>query len=68
MYGNVGEPDIDACIDGFALKLEVKVPGKHPTPRQEKALRDWAAAGAYAGCVHSLEEAMEIINLIGRDR
>jgi len=50
-----GEPDIDACIMGLTLKVEVKLPGNVPTPRQEAVIRKWRDAGAVAGWAHSLE-------------
>lgn len=56
-----GEPDIDACVAGHALKVEAKMPGKGPTPLQAATLRRWEAAGAYVGVVHSLEELEEIL-------
>ena len=28
MYGNAGQPDISACIDGRRVEIEVKVPSK----------------------------------------
>lgn len=61
-YGNVGEPDIDGCWDGRALKIEVKMPGKKPTPLQMAAMRRWERAGALAGWVTSLDEMLELLD------
>ena len=47
--GNVGEPDLDGCCRGRALKFEAKQPGKKPTPPQLGALRRWAETGALVG-------------------
>lgn len=56
----MGESDLDiyGCINGRALFLEVKVPGKQPTPRQEKFIREWQGVGAIAGFVTSVDEAV----------
>ncbi len=56
-----GEPDIDACVDGRSVKLEVKVPGNKPTPLQMVTMRRWEAAGALAGWCTSVETAEEIL-------
>ena len=46
MYGVAGEPDIDACVKGRSVQIEVKRPGEKPTPLQERRLAEWQAAGA----------------------
>ena len=59
VHGNamtVGEPDIDACIRGRAVKLELKQPGKRPTALQMAKLRTWAAAGALSGWAVTMVE------------
>jgi hypothetical protein len=48
-YGNAGEPDLDACVDGRTVKLEAKQPGKKPTGAQLGRLRRWAGCGALVG-------------------
>lgn len=53
--------DIDASVQGRAVKLEVKRPGQKPTPRQLLALRRWAAAGAITGVVTNVDEARALI-------
>ena len=59
---SAGEPDIDACIAGRSVKLEVKVPGKKPTPLQLAVLRKWQKAGALAGWVTSLEDVDDLLS------
>lgn len=59
--GVAGEPDIDACIHGRSLQVEVKRPGEHPTPLQWKRLGEWRKAGAIAGVVTSVEEVRELL-------
>lgn len=44
-----GTPDLLGCIRGRFVAVELKQPGKVPTPLQMKRLRDWARAGALAG-------------------
>lgn len=60
-FAGTGEPDIDGCVRGRAVKIEVKVPGKHPTVLQDKVLRQWRDAGAIAGCAHSVAEAEQLL-------
>lgn len=59
-YG-AGEPDIDACINGRAVKIEVKVKGNTPTPKQYAALRRWESSGALCGWVTSIEETIALL-------
>lgn len=61
--GSHGEADIfgHRISDGRALYIEVKLPGEHPRPDQQKFLDAMNAAGAIAGCAHSVEEALEIV-------
>lgn len=60
MY-SAGEPDIDCCYRGRAVKLEVKRPGGKPTKLQEATLGKWKAAGAIVGVVHSVEDVKELL-------
>lgn len=64
-YGAANEPDIDACILGRCVKIELKVPGKVPTPGQYGRLRAWARAGALAGWVTTLDELDELLVHVG---
>ena len=59
--GVAGEPDIDACIRGRSLQLEVKRPGQHPTLLQLKRLEDWRRAGAIVGIVTSVAEVKALL-------
>jgi hypothetical protein len=59
--GIAGDPDIDACIRGRSLQLEVKRPGEEPTVLQAKRLAEWRKAGAAVGAVHSLNETRDFL-------
>lgn len=64
VHGSVysgGEPDIDCCLKGRAIKIEVKKPGEKVLNDglQEKILHEWAKAGAVSFWVTSLEEVKE---------
>lgn len=37
-YGRSGPPDIHGCYKGFFFGIETKVPGKEPTPWQQREL------------------------------
>jgi hypothetical protein len=54
--GVAGDPDIDACIRGRSVQLEVKRPGEKPTLLQLKRLEEWRQAGALVGVVTSVAE------------
>lgn len=60
-YGNAGRPDIDGCINGRALKLEVKRPGGRLTKLQAERLARWRAAGAVAEVVCSVDDVKRLI-------
>jgi hypothetical protein len=45
-YGTSGEPDIEACIDGKCVQIEMKVPGNKPTILQLRRMSEWSDAGA----------------------
>lgn len=49
--------------DGKALYIEVKLPGEKPREDQEKFLNAMRRTGAIAGCAHSIEEALNIVNI-----
>lgn len=61
--GHHGEADIwgHRISDGRALYIEVKLPGEHPRPDQQKFLNAMRNTGAIAGCAHSVEEALNIV-------
>lgn len=58
--GQTGHPDIDACVDGRSLKIEMKRPGKKPEPHQIGRLKQWRAAGAIVGWASSLEHVQQL--------
>lgn len=62
--GVPGESDIDGFrfSDGKALYIEVKNPGEHPRPEQQRFLDAMNRHGALAGCAHSVEEALAIVS------
>lgn len=53
--------DLVGVVGGQCFAIEVKIPGKHATPRQLAFLAQWAAAGARTGVATSADEALEII-------
>ena len=59
--GESGHPDIDGCIAGRAVKIEMKRPGRRPTPLQMQRLIKWRATGAIAGWATSLKEAQALV-------
>lgn len=59
--GMAGEPDIDACIGGRSLQLEVKRPGEKPTELQHKRLEEWRQAGAITGVVTSVADVRDLL-------
>lgn len=63
--GQHGESDIfgHRKSDGKAIYIEVKLPGEKPRQDQEKFLTAMRAAGAIAGCAHSVEEALAIVQI-----
>jgi len=63
-HGSVyGHPELDiyGSVFGRPVFIEVKVPGKKPTPRQEQIIAEWNQAGAIAVWATSLEEAVVAI-------
>lgn len=57
----VGTPDFVGWIRGVPFAMEVKRPGRKQTREQAGALLMAQLAGAKAGVVHSLEEAVEFL-------
>lgn len=65
---NRGEPDIDGCVAGRMVKVELKMPGEVPSVLQLAALRRWERAGALAGWCTSLvglDELLERLPEVG---
>lgn len=59
--GVAGDPDIDACIRGRSVQLEVKRPGERPTALQLKRIEEWRRAGAVVAVVTSVEEVKSLL-------
>lgn len=59
-----GVADLLLCVGGFFLAMEVKRPGKKPTPMQKENSRQVHAAGGFSVVVTSLEEAQEAIGVV----
>ena len=64
--GREGESDIfgHRISDGKALYIEVKLPGEEPRKDQQRFIDAMKAAGAIAGCAHSVEEALNIVRSV----
>lgn len=58
-----GKSDINACINGRCIRLEVKTAdhGNKESKKQSINLRRWSAAGAVCAVVYSLEEAKKVL-------
>jgi hypothetical protein len=56
-----GEPDIDACSRGRAVKIEMKRPGEEPPERQLRRMWEWQRAGALVGWATSLQEVQALM-------
>ena len=63
--GVAGEPDIDACLRGRSVQLEVKRPGEKATPLQLKRLAEWQQAGAVVGVVTSVGDLRSLLTREG---
>ena len=63
--GIAGDPDIDACICGRSLQLEVKRPGMRATRLQLKRLEEWRRAGAITAVVGSVDDVKELLRREG---
>ncbi|OPY59152.1 MAG: hypothetical protein A4E55_00369 [Pelotomaculum sp. PtaU1.Bin035] len=70
-YGDAkraGTPDIDGCLKGRSLKLEVKRPEPYGTPLtklQAETLERWRKAGAITGVVRSVQDVKELLQKEG---
>ena len=56
-----GEPDMDICYGGVAVKIELKAGRLQPTPLQRHRLAQWRASGAVVGVARSVDDIREII-------
>lgn len=67
-WSTAGDPDIYGCVNGRMFLIEVKQPGREPTPLQQRRLAEWKNAGALTGVAHSVREAQRLIEpLIGKE-
>lgn len=57
-----GEPDLDICWRGRAVKIEVKRPGQRPTRVQVRRLLQWRDAGALVAWVTSLDDLRAVLS------
>lgn len=57
--------DILCCINGKFVGIEVKVPGKKPTARQDHTIAAMIAAGGVAFWTDSLEYTKEMLRAAG---
>lgn len=58
-----GKSDINACINGTCIRLEVKTAdhGNKESKKQSINLRRWSAAGAVCDVVYSLDEVKKLL-------
>lgn len=56
-----GQPDTFACVRHRMVTIELKQPGKVPTPLQFKRLREWEGAGALVGWATTVAEVHELL-------
>lgn len=56
-----GTPDLIGCAFGRCFVLEVKRPGEKPRALQVQQLEKWRKAGAVAGVVTNVKEAMHLV-------
>lgn len=56
-----GTPDLIGCASGRCFVLEVKRPGEKPRVLQVQQLEKWRKAGAVAGVVTSVKEAVHLV-------
>lgn len=61
-YTRIGTPDIYACFLGRFIAIEVKQPGKKPTPAQEAFLRELEKAGAVTMVMTSHDDVAALWN------
>lgn len=61
-YSQIGEPDIDACVAGRAVKLEAKRPGEKPDGHQVGVMSAWRKAGALVGWFTDKRHVAQILD------
>lgn len=60
--GNIGEPDVDACVRGRTVKLEAKAGSNKPKAVQLAALNRWAKVGALVGWFTTTQHIVELLD------
>lgn len=61
-HGQIGEPDVDACVNGRSVKLEGKTGRNRPTVPQHESMTRWQATGALAGWFRSVQDALDLLD------
>lgn len=61
-HSGSGEPDLDGCVHGRCVKIEMKAPGKEPAVKQNRRLLQWQEAGALVGWARNLDEVEQILD------
>lgn len=67
-YTPIGMTDLLGCVEGYYCALEIKRPGKEPTPIQYERMEQLREAGAIVGWFDSVEEAVEFIRQSIREK
>ena len=64
LYSRRGAPDFTVCVDGLALFIETKAPGKLGSlrPEQRTEMVNWAKAGAVAIAVDDPDAAAWVVD------
>ena len=60
-YGANGQPDLNICIAGGSVQIELKTDVGELTELQKLRLEQWAQAGAVVGVARSVHEAVGIV-------
>ncbi len=61
---NLGTPDFLFAVQGRAVALEAKLPGREPTEDQRRVMAGLAKDGWKVAVVHSLDEARTVIEAL----
>ena len=67
-WGMAGEPDVNACVRGRSVQIEVKQPGEKPSALQLRRLEEWQRAGALSFSATSLAEVKQQIEPLLRSK
>lgn len=66
-FQEVGIPDLLCCYRGRFVGLEVKQPGKQPSPVQRVVLHEIVSSGGYASVVSSVEMVEHLLAEIDKE-